>query len=36
MGLLADWLGAPGTVPLLGLLSLLAAAHARALPEVSD
>ena len=36
IGMLADWLGAAGTVLLLGLMSLLAAAYARRLPEVSD
>jgi len=35
VGLLADWLGAAGTVLLLGLLSLLAAAYVRGLSEVS-
>ena len=36
IGLLADWLGAAGTVLLLGLLSLLAAAYAFRLAEVSQ
>jgi MFS family permease len=36
VGLLADWLGAPATVLVLGLLSLVAAAYVRGLPEVSD
>ncbi len=36
VGLLGDWLGAPAVVLGLGLLSLVAAAYARGLPEVSD
>lgn len=35
-GLVGDWLGAPVTVLLLGLLSLLAAYYIQGLPEVSD
>ncbi len=33
---LGDWLSAPATVLLLGLLSLLAAAYIRRLLEVSE
>jgi len=36
IGLIGDWLGAPATVLLLGLLSLIAAAYIRSLPEVSE
>jgi hypothetical protein len=36
IGLVGDWLGAAATVLLLGLLSLLAAAYIRGLPEVSE
>ncbi|HSJ47600.1 MAG TPA: MFS transporter, partial [Gammaproteobacteria bacterium] len=36
IGLLGDWLGAAAVVLLLGLLSLLAAAYASTLPEVSE
>ncbi|MGD2117543.1 MAG: MFS transporter [Chromatiales bacterium] len=36
IGLVGDWLGAPATVLLLGLLSLLAALYIRRLPEVSE
>jgi hypothetical protein len=36
VGLIGDWLGAPATVLLLGLLSLLAAAYILRLPEVSE
>jgi hypothetical protein len=36
VGLIGDWLGAPATVLLLGLLSLLAAVFIRGLPEVSE
>ena len=36
IGLVGDWLGAPATVLLLGLLSLLAAVYIRGLPEVSE
>jgi hypothetical protein len=36
VGLIGDWLGAPATVLLLGLLSLLAAVFIRRLPEVSE
>jgi len=36
VGLIGDWLGAPATVLLLGLLSLLAAGFIRGLPEVSE
>ena len=36
VGLVGDWLGAPATVLLLGLLSLLAAGFIRGLPEVSE
>jgi MFS family permease len=36
IGLIGDWLGAPATVLLLGLLSLLAAVFIRGLPEVSE
>ncbi len=35
LGLLADWLGSAGTVLLLGLLSLLAAAYVHGLSDVS-
>ena len=35
-GILGDWLGVAETVLLLGLLSLLAAAFIRSLPEVSE
>jgi len=36
IGLVADWLGAASIVLLLGLLSLLAAAYIRGLPDVSE
>lgn len=36
IGLIGDWLGAAATVLVLGLLSLLAAAYIRTLPDVSD
>jgi hypothetical protein len=36
IGLIGDWLGAPASVLLLGLLSLLAAVFIRGLPEVSE
>lgn len=36
IGLLGDWLGTAAVVLLLGLLSLLAAAYASTLPEVSE
>ena len=36
VGLVGDWLGAAGTVLLLGLVSGLAAAYIRHLPDVSD
>jgi hypothetical protein len=36
IGLIGDWLGAPATVLLLGLLSLLAALYIQRLPEVSE
>jgi hypothetical protein len=36
IGFVGDWLGAPAVLLLLGLLSLLAAAGAMRLPQVSD
>ena len=36
IGFIGEWLGAPAVLLLLGLLSLLAAAAALHLPEVSD
>jgi hypothetical protein len=36
VGLVGDWLGAAATVLLLGLLSLVAGAYIRSLPEVSE
>ena len=36
IGLIGDWLGAPATVLILGLLSLLAAFYIGRLPQVSD
>jgi Major Facilitator Superfamily len=36
IGLLSDWVGAPSTLLILGLLSILAAFYISKLPEVSD